>query len=205
MAQGFFVTGTDTGVGKTIASTWLSLHTSSLYWKPIQTGISVDPMDRDMVAEIIGIEQTLPTPFVYKEPLAPLHAAEIENTTVPIEDIVLPQGDHSLVVEGAGGVMVPITSTFFMTDLMAKLNLPIVVVARTTLGTINHTLLTLEALKRRSLPVAGIIFIGPNNTHGQRAIEHYGDVPIIGHIPILDDISKDNLHRIKPWINLCQI
>lgn len=205
MTQGFFVTGTDTNVGKTIASAWLTLHTAGIYWKPIQTGTKTDPMDQETVGHLIGYDHTLPTPYIYAEPLAPLHAAEREDKIIPVADLHLPVNSRPLIVEGAGGALVPLTQTCLMVDLMAQFQLPIVVVARTTLGTINHTLLTIEALRRRDLPIAGIIFNGPEEKHAQSTIERLAGVPIMGHIPFISSLTKDHLQRIKPWVNLTQV
>ncbi len=202
MRQGFFVTGTDTGVGKTIVSAWLTLHTQGTYWKPIQTGSRVDPLDQDTVASIIGKDQVIDSHHFFKEPLAPLHAASYENTSLSLSDLILPVRSNPLVIEGAGGVLVPITSTTFITDLIKHFGFPTVVVTRTALGTINHTLLTLEALRMRDLPIAGIVFCGPTEPHAQGAIEQLGGVPILGHLPPLSPITRDHLQGIKPWVNL---
>jgi dethiobiotin synthetase/malonyl-CoA O-methyltransferase len=199
--RGFFVTGTDTGVGKTIASAWLTLQTKSVYWKPIQTGTDVDPQDGDVVGQLIGRDYVIPSHYIFSAPLAPLHAAQKENFEISIADLKLPLA-KSLIIEGAGGVMVPITSSFLMIDLMALWQLPVVVVARTTLGTINHTLLTVEALRQRQIPIAGVILNGEQNDLNCQAIAQWTQAPILGHLPFLPIITKDHLQRISPWTSL---
>ncbi|GFQ99996.1 ATP-dependent dethiobiotin synthetase BioD [Trichonephila clavata] len=140
-----FVTGTDTDVGKTTISSWLCLHTGYSYFKPIQTGSTLGT-DSHQMSNLTNAN-VYKENFVYKRPLSPHLAASLENDSINIDRINLPK-THNLIIEGAGGVLVPINKTTLMVDLIKKLAISTILVARSTLGTINHTLLSLEALVR---------------------------------------------------------
>jgi len=120
-----------------------------------------------------------------KAPLSPHEAAALEGVSLELEDFRLPQTDNVLVVEGAGGALVPLNDRHLMVDLMIHLGLPVVVVGRSGLGTINHTLLTLEALRHRKITVAGVVLNGPPNAANRQAIEHFGQVQVLGELPRL--------------------
>lgn len=199
MTQGYFVTGTDTDVGKTIASAWLTLHLKGYYWKPFQTGSASGDIDCITVSKIVGEDYVLPSTWIYQEPLAPLHAAEAEGAQISPDELKLPQKNKPLVVEGAGGIMVPITYDYLIIDLIKQLELPAIIVARTTLGTINHTLLTIAALRQRQILIEGIIFNGPLNQKNFQTIEALGNIKILAHIPPLKDFTKTTLEQIQPW------
>ena len=202
MARGFFVTGTDTGVGKTVVSATLMLALRSSgpmrYWKPIQTGIEQDD-DTATVAWLAGCSsaELLTSGVRLRHPVSPHLAARLSGVAIdlpPLEDTFSDASKSSqLIVEGAGGVLVPVNDLQFMTDLMARIDLPAVIAARSTLGTINHTLLTLEALRHRSLTIAGVVLVGPPNAENHRAIEQYGDVRVLGDMPMFDALTPDVL------------
>ncbi|MDO9083196.1 MAG: dethiobiotin synthase [Humidesulfovibrio sp.] len=196
-----FVTGTDTSVGKTVASAWLCLHTGADYWKPVQTGYPPE-RDADIVARLSGA-RIHPERHLLRLPRSPHEAAAQEGLRISLDDFAWPQTDRPLVVEGAGGVLVPLNEDETMLDLMARLAAPVLVVARTGLGTINHTCLTLLALRARNLPVLGVVFCGgPNNTESgpanRQAIEHHGNVRVLGHIPSLQAVTREALLRAAP-------
>jgi dethiobiotin synthetase len=119
--------------------------------------------------------------------------------------LVPPASDRPLVVEGAGGLMVPLGDQSYVIDLARDLDLPLILVARSTLGTINHTLLSLEAIRRRGLPLAGVVINGPETPHNRAAIERYGRVQIIAEIPRLDPVTSDSLLAIEPEIDLAKL
>jgi dethiobiotin synthase len=210
--RGVFVTGTDTGVGKTVVCAALMHRYRNLgsrpdtrratvrYWKPIQTGIERDDDTRE-VGRLGGCSprEMLLDGVRLRRPLSPHLAARLNGVTISIEtllDGLAGQPPSSRwIVEGAGGVLVPINESELMTDLMVRLALPLVVVARTRLGTINHTLLTLEALAARSLVVAGVVMVGRQNLENRRAIETYGGVRVIGELPRLDPLTPRALAR----------
>lgn len=191
MMRGWFVTGTDTGVGKTVASAWLVHHLDGDYWKPVQSGLEGET-DVAAVLRLSGASpgRMHPSAHVFKAPLSPHAAAALEGVTIDLADFRLPATGRPLVVEGAGGVLVPLNGEALMVDLMVRLALPVVVVSRTALGTINHTLLTLEALRHRGLEVAGVVLAGPPNPGNREAIREYGRVAILGEIPPLEPLTR---------------
>ncbi|GHM58205.1 MAG: hypothetical protein sL5_03930 [Candidatus Mesenet longicola] len=186
-----FITGTDTNVGKTLISSWICLHTGYSYFKPIQTGAD---KDSDVVSKLAN-SNIYEESYIYKSPLSPHLAASLENDSIDISRINLPK-ERNLIVEGAGGILVPINETTFMVDLIKKLNIPVILVARSTLGTINHTLLSLEALRARSVSILGVILNGPHNQDNIKAIEFYGKVEILASIPKLQEVSKESLMQL---------
>ena len=189
---GVFVTGTDTGVGKTVAATCLAHAWRAVYWKPIQTGTATGDDDTATVIALAGLSPGRVAAPVYalREPLSPHAAAELEGVTITMDAIVPPSTVHPLVVEGAGGILVPLNDRDFMIDLMARLALPVILVARSTLGTINHTLLSLAALRGRGLPIAGVIVNGPPNPGNRAAIERFGRVRILAELPQVDPLHS---------------
>ncbi len=189
--RGVFVTGTDTGVGKTVVSACLVHAWQADYWKPAQTGTATEPADRQTVADLTGAapHRLHPPRHIFAAPLSVEAAAAAEGSRVALEDFDLPDTAHPLVVEGAGGVLVPIAAGVLMVDLMRRLALPVVLVARTSLGTINHTLLSLEALRRRQLTILGVVLAGPANPGNAEAVARHGGVRILAHLPPLDPLS----------------
>jgi dethiobiotin synthase len=187
----FFVTGTDTGVGKTLLSALLVAALDRKYWKPIQTGTS-EGNDRASVVKWAGVgaERALPETFVFDAPVSPHLAAEWAGTEIDLEDVRRPAEPNPLVIEGAGGVLVPINKNAFMLDLIRQLEAPVIVAARTALGTINHTLLTISKLRGAAIPLLGVVMIGKENVDNRRAVEHYGNIAVIGSIPWLDVIDR---------------
>ena len=199
MSSRFFITGTDTGIGKTVASALLCAALEAIYWKPIQTGArnGTDTQTVRHLAELAS-HQTLPEVYRFAPPVSPHLAAQRAGVRIDLQRIRLPRRPLStnLVVEGAGGVLVPINSTELMVDLMKRLSLPVLLVSRTALGTINHTLLSLAALRRAKLSIRGVILVGRRNTDNRKAIEHYGDVQVVGWIPILRVLGRQALLRV---------
>ncbi len=188
-----FITGTGTDVGKTVISSWIALHAKFSYFKPIQTGLK-EGADSYRVGKLSDAK-IYPEIYAYKEPLSPHLAARIENETIDIEKIVLPK-EKKLIVEGAGGVLVPINESYLMVDLIKKLELPIILVSATSLGTINHTLLSLEALRSRNIEVAGVILNGEQNLQNSAAIEFYGHTSVLALFPKLEILNKNRLKKI---------
>jgi malonyl-CoA O-methyltransferase len=187
-ARGVFVTGTDTDVGKTVVAACMARALGADYWKPVQTGAAVDAGDTATVAALSGARTHAPA-YVFGEPLSPHAAAALEGAEVRLSAIRVPSTDRPLVVEGAGGALVPLNDRVLMIDLMAALALPVVVVARSTLGTINHTLLTLQALRSRGIEVLGVVLNGPPAASNREAIERYGRVRVLAEIPYTDQLT----------------
>lgn len=186
-----FVAGTDTGVGKTLISAALTLKYQATYWKPIQAGL---PTDTDWVKAHTGC-QTLPEAYRLLAPLSPHAAAKREGISISLSKIVCPAIDP-LIIEGAGGVLVPLNEKELMIDLIEQLNVPVLIVARSTLGTLNHTLMTLSQLRLRQIPIAGVVLNGPKNPENKAAIEHFGRVRVIAEIEPLARLEQEILTNL---------
>lgn len=186
--RGVFVTGTDTDVGKTLVAAWLTQAWGADYWKPVQTG-AADVTDYGTVARLVPEATIHPSAYVFQAPLSPHEAARRERARIDLSALTLPATDKPLVVEGAGGAMVPLNEVALTVDLMERLGLPAVVVARSSLGTINHTLMTLEVLRRRRIPILGVVMNGQRNPANRQAIEHFGAVPVLAEIQPLPAVT----------------
>jgi dethiobiotin synthetase len=198
MAGDLFVTGTDTNVGKTVLSALLVAGLNGTYWKPIQTGAS-EGTDREQVMRWADIPEsrTIAESYCFEPPVSPHLAAEMNGAAIELSRIRKPHvAAPPLVVEGAGGVMVPINASQTMLDLMLHLRAPVVVASRTALGTINHTVLTVQALRGAGVGLQGVVMIGEENKDNERAIERYGAVPIVGRIPVLTCICYKTLLQV---------
>lgn len=189
----FVVTGTDTGIGKTIFSAALTGALQAYYWKPVQAGLD-DGADRDHVARLAGVpaDHVLPEAYRLNTPCSPHRAAEIDGVVIDLAQMALPDV-RPLVVEGAGGALVPVTRSTTYADVFAWWNLPVIVVARTALGTINHSLLTFEALRARGVTIHGVAFVGDGNEDSEATICAMGDVRRLGRLPMLDRIDGETL------------
>jgi dethiobiotin synthase len=198
VVRGLFVTGTDTGVGKTVVCAALMhrYRPAALvrYWKPIQTGIEQDDDTRDVVT-LGGCQATevFARGIRLRRPLSPHLAARLNETTISIESLIHEiesEPEHyRWIIEGAGGVLVPVNDRHTMADLMVQVGLPVIVAARSGLGTINHTLLTIEALRHRHLHVAGVVLVGERHGDNRVAIEQYGSVAVVGEMPRFAELT----------------
>ena len=199
MAAQYFVTGTDTGVGKTVVSALLCAALDASFWKPIQTGADTDS-DSTTVARLAELppERIFAEAYRFSPPVSPHLAAREAGAKISLSKISIPAAarDSALIVEGAGGVLVPINETQYMRDVMRELGLPIIVAARNSLGTINHTLLTLAALRASRLRVAGVVLNGEPNDGNRESIERYGNIRVIGEIPRMTRIDRGALLEI---------
>ena len=173
---------------------------SVCYWKPVQTGIEQD----DDTAQVVRLGQCQPHEVLeagvrLPGALSPHLAASLNGTRIAVEPLLDQMRDARRkalwIVEGAGGALVPINETDMMIDMMSSLEWPIVIVARSALGTINHTLLTLEAVRRRSLWVLGVVMVGDRNPENRKAIEHYGRVAVLGEMPFFDPLTPEQLRQ----------
>ena len=196
MSDRIFVTGTGTNVGKTVLSALLCAALDAHYWKPIQTG-SKEGTDSERVLQWAEVpkERACEEAYTFPEPVSPHLAAEWRASKIELERIktpLLPAGKR-LIIEGAGGALVPIAPGFLMRDLIIHLRAPVVIAAPTVLGTINHTLLTLEALRAREIPVLGVVLLGESNDDNRRAIETYGNAPVVGWVPPLAILDRASL------------
>lgn len=187
------VTGTDTEIGKTVFSAALTGALGASYWKPVQAGTDEDGHgDAETVARLSG-RPVLPSAYRLKTPCSPHRAAEIDGVTIERERLVLPQVEGPLVAEGAGGVLVPVTRQMLFADLFAHWGRPVVLVARTGLGTINHSLLSIEALRSRGVPILGIAFVGEGVEDSEATIAAIAGVKRLGRLPRLPDLTRETL------------
>ncbi|ATI11331.1 MULTISPECIES: dethiobiotin synthase [Acetobacter] len=189
--KGVFVTGTDTGIGKTLVSACLVRRWQGAYWKPLQSGLADEEGDTPTVKHLAGDAPCFKPAGAFLASLSPDAAARAEGMQIDPAQLMLPQGeaDKPLVVEGAGGLMVPATPELMMIDLAQRWGLPVVLVARSGLGTLNHTLLSLEALRTRQIAVAGVVLSGPLNAENRETIEQKGKVRILAEVPFCAEIT----------------
>ena len=185
------VTGTDTGVGKTIFSAGLAGALGASYWKPIQAGLD-EGSDAGTVAALAPSVPILPEAYRLATPCSPHRAAELDGVEIDIERLAPPPAER-LVIEGAGGALVPVTREIVYADLFAAWGLPVVIVARTALGTINHSLLTIEALRARGVEIAGIAFSGAPVEDSEATIAAIGRVRRLGRLPVIDPVTPEAL------------
>jgi len=201
-----FVTGTDTGIGKTVVSAILTLGLGGRYWKPIQSGTEGET-DTAAVRRWTGLPAPffLPERYLLRAPLSPHASARLDGVEIRMEELTRPLAppldgrgtplgeERPLVIEGAGGLLVPLNAHELVADLIRALGVEAIVVSRTTLGTINHTLLTLAELRRREIPIRGVILNGEENIGNLEAIRSYGEVPVIGRVPPLPHLDPPAL------------
>ncbi|MEL0156245.1 dethiobiotin synthase [Sphingopyxis sp.] len=185
----FVVTGTDTGIGKTVFSAALAGALGLPYWKPIQSGLE-EETDSEAVARLAGV-RVHPEAWRLVTPASPHLAAEIDRVTIDADALAPPPGD--LLIEGAGGALVPVTRTLLYADLFARWQIPVIVCARTALGTINHSLLTIEALKARHVPIHGIAFVGEAAPDSEAIIAALSGAKRLGRLPHLDPLTPETL------------
>ena len=188
------VTGTDTGIGKTVFSAALAGALDAFYWKPVQAGLD-EETDREAVLRLSGLSEQRLLREVYrlKTPASPHLAAKIDGITIDPHALALPDVDRPLVIEGAGGLMVPLAENLTYIDVMAQWRALVVLCARTTLGTINHSLLSIEALRARDVPLLGVAFIGDENAESERIICKLGQTRRLGRLPLLASLTGENL------------
>jgi len=193
-----FVTGTDTGIGKTVVSALLTQGLKATYWKPIQSGLQ-EETDTQALKRLTGLPEHHFKEEAYRlnEPLSPHASAAIDDVEITMNAFSIPDyaTDH-LIVEGAGGLMVPMNDTAMIIDLIKALEIPVLLVARSELGTLNHTFLSLEALRKRGIPIIGVIMNGPKNRSNRKAIEKYGQIEVLTEIDQIDDINSQKLSEI---------
>ena len=197
-----FVTGTDTDIGKTIVSAGLCLVWPSHYWKPIQSG-TYPTTDKDIVAQFLPKSHIYPSAYVLKKPASPNQAARVENKKLIKTKMLFSRFQKQyllpppkrLIIEGAGGLLVPFNNKENIRDLILAEKADVILVARSSLGTLNHTFLTLEALRAKNIRVLGVILVGPLHVDNKRDIKAIGKVPILLELPILKKITKRNLKK----------
>lgn len=199
--RSYWITGTDTDVGKSVVSAMLVTAMESSYWKPVQSG-TLSGTDTDFVERVSGLTKDHFIPEVYKttQPLSPHLSARIDDITIDMDafhkpDVSVIKND-TLVMEGAGGVLVPLNSENFVIDLIKQISAPVIIVCRSALGTINHSLATIEVLRSRNIPIKGFIMNGPKNIENERAVRDCGQIEHLGNIPKLGKVDRKSLLQV---------
>jgi dethiobiotin synthetase len=187
-----FVSGIGTDVGKSVVSAMLIEAFGTDYWKPVQTG----DRDTDFVTNLVSRKFTLhPPAYTFQTPASPHHAAALENTFIDTQKLLFPQTGNHLIVEGAGGLLVPFNPNLLVIDFIQQLQLPVILVSKHYLGSINHTLLSIEALKSRNIPLLGIVFNGNENAVSEKAILDFGNTTMLARINDEAEITKEVVLR----------
>ncbi|MEM8568550.1 MAG: dethiobiotin synthase [Bacteroidota bacterium] len=191
----YFVTAIGTDSGKTIISTIMALALDADYWKPVQAGF---PTDTSTVKSLShGSIHCHPEQFVLNTPASPHAAAAIDDIRIDIDDFILPQSKNDLIIEGAGGIMVPLNNDKLVIDIAVKFDTPIILVSNNYLGSINHTLLSIESLKARHLNTLGIVFNGPPNPSTEQIILHKSNLPCLLKVPQMTDVTLEELKKLS--------
>lgn len=190
----YFITGIGTGIGKTITSAVITEKLQADYWKPIQSG-DLEQSDSLAIQNLISNSQTQIHPETYRltQPLSPHLSAKLDGIEIELSRFKLPETNNSLIVEGAGGLMVPLNDQHLIIDLIKQLDLEVILVSQNYLGSINHTLLSINLLHQYQILVKGIIFNGDVNEESQRYILNYTNIPYLGNIPQLDTVDKQSI------------
>lgn len=191
------VCGTDTDVGKTVVSALLVQGLGAHYWKPVQSGLEGGG-DSQRVRELLGLPagRILAEAYRLTAPVSPHWAAERDGVMIDPARLALPAVEGPLVVETAGGLLVPLRRDWLQIDQITRWGLPVLLVARSGLGTLNHTLLSLEALRRRSIPVLGLVLNGPLHADNPRTLEELGGVPVLAELPPLGRLDAAALAEV---------
>lgn len=199
----YFITGIGTGIGKTVVSAILTEKLQADYWKPIQSG-DLEISDSLFIKHLVSNPKTIVHPEKYRlgQPLSPHLSARIDGVQISIEAISPPVTDNNLVIEGAGGLMVPLNDNELILDLIKALNAKVIVVSQNYLGSINHTLLTLEVFKAHNIHVEGLIFNGTPNPETEAYISQYSKVKVLGKIPKMSIVDRESILRAGQYINL---
>ena len=198
----FFVTGIGTEIGKTVVSSILTEYLQADYWKPVQSG-DLHLTDTMKVQALVSNTKSYFHPERHRlnAPLSPHAAAALDGVQIQLSDFTLPQTSNHLIVEGAGGLMVPLNDQDLMIDLIKQLGIPVILVSRNYLGSINHTVLSIEALQRRDIPIAGIVINGEPNPATESFIESMSALPILFRVGHFAEISKEEICRFTKTLN----
>lgn len=190
MFRNYFVSGIGTDVGKTVASAILCKALNAAYWKPVQSGTLVGS-DKNTIRELCGEEQLIfDECYALKEPLSPHTAARIEGITIDVKRLVIPQHHGNLIIEGAGGLMVPITREMLYHEWVRANNVPVILISRHYLGSLNHTMLSLELLKMIGVEIVGVLFVGKDNDNNETLICERYQVRNLGNIPEVSIVNS---------------
>jgi dethiobiotin synthetase len=196
MSPRFVVTGTDTGIGKTVFAAALCQALDADYWKPVQSGLE-EETDSETIARLAGLDPARVHPERYRlaMPASPHRAAAAEGVAIEAAALTPPDTRNPLVIEGAGGVLVPLTPDLLYADIFARWAFPVILCARTALGTINHSLLSIEALRARGIPILGVAFIGDADEENEAIIARIGNVRRLGRLARIPQLDRAALAR----------
>ena len=199
----FVICGTDTDIGKTVISSFFVRGLNSFYWKPIQSGIESET-DTQAVKRLTKLNKTkiINEAYIFRKPVSPHWAAEIDQKIVNFQLLNLPNVDGSLIVETAGGLMVPITRNYLQIDQIKKWDIPVILVCKSGLGTLNHTLLSIEALKKRSIKILGLVINGEQHFDNPKTLAEFSGLPIIAEFPYIEKIESNNLDILWEELNI---
>ena len=202
-SKNYFVTGIGTGIGKTIVSAILTEKLKADYWKPVQAG-ELDNSDTMKVKSLVSNTQSVfhPETYALTEPFSPHKSAAIDGIEIDMQRFVLPKTDNNLIIEGAGGLMVPLNNQFLVINLIKKISVEVILVSQNYLGSINHSLLSIDALKQYQIPIAGIIFNGDSNSNSEEYILNYTGIKLLGRTPQYTNITKANVTEAGSFISL---
>ncbi len=203
MANNYFVTGIGTGIGKTIVSAILTEKLKADYWKPIQSG-DLAQSDSLTIESLISNHKTKIHPETYRlnNPLSPHLSAKLDGIEIALNQFKLPETENNLIVEGAGGLMVPLNNKELILDLIKYLNLEVILISQNYLGSINHTLLTINTLKQHHIIIKGIIFNGEANSESESYILNYTQINHLGYVPALRTLDKESIIEASKNINI---
>lgn len=203
MANKYFVTGIGTGIGKTIVSAILTEKLKADYWKPIQSG-DLAQSDSLAIESLISNLKTKIHPETYRlnNPLSPHLSAKLDGVEIQLNQFKLPETENTLIIEGAGGLMVPLNNKELILDLIKYLNLEVILISQNYLGSINHTLLTINTLKQHNVSIKGVIFNGETNLESESYILNYTQINHLGNIPVLKALDKTSIVEAGKNINL---
>jgi dethiobiotin synthetase len=198
----FFITGIGTEIGKTVVSSILTEYLQADYWKPVQSG-DLHWTDTMKVQSLISNEKSFFHPERHRlnAPLSPHASAALDGVQIQLSDFTLPQTSNHLIVEGAGGLMVPLNDQDLMLDLIHQLQIPVILVSRNYLGSINHTILSIEALKHRKIPIAGIVINGEPNPATESFIENYSQLPVLFRVGHMADVDQKAISQFVQQLN----
>ncbi len=199
----FFITGIGTEIGKTVVSAIVTEYLQADYWKPVQSG-DLHWTDTMKVQSLVSNTKSVFHPERHRlnAPLSPHASAALDGVQIKLSDFTIPVTSNHLVVEGAGGLMVPLNEHEVLLDLIHQLQIPVILVSRNYLGSINHTLLSFEALQQRNIPIAGIVFNGEPNQASESFIENYTQLPVLFRVGNLDDITPESIRDLVKKLHI---
>jgi dethiobiotin synthetase len=199
----YFITGIGTNVGKTIVSAILTEALKADYWKPVQSGVA-DGTDRGLVSSLITNTTSVchNESYSFQEPASPHLAASLENQKIKLEQMHLPDTQNDLIIEGAGGILVPLNDSNYVIDLAQEFEADVILVCRNYLGCINHSLLSIDYLVKNNFPVKGLVLVGNFDKAVKLAITNYSELPVLAEIPEMSEISKETILNQAQKINL---